>query len=93
MFSGLTGQVVDTVSLVSDDRSEMVATGMVAGNYFDVLGVQPHLGRLLSPGDSTTKNSQPVAVLQYDFWQTRFGGKPEIHLAPALQKGGSPEPD
>src|SRR5205823_1677821 len=77
-FAGLTGQVVDLISLTADDRTEMIGAGMVAGNFFQVLGVPPHLGRLLSADDSTNKNSRPVAVLQYDFWQNRFGGNRSI---------------
>ena len=64
-----------SLSLVADDRTEMIGGGLVAGNFFEVLGVPPHLGRLLNADDSKTKNSRPVAVLQYDFWQNRFGGK------------------
>jgi predicted permease len=74
VLAGLTGQVVEPVSLVGEDRSEMIRAGLVAGNFFQVLGVQPHLGRVLAADDSKNKNSYPVAVLQYDFWQNRFGG-------------------
>ena len=38
-------------SLVGDDRSESISVGLVAGNFFDVLGVRPHRGRLLVPDD------------------------------------------
>src|SRR5262245_53389190 len=78
VFSGLTGQLVQTASLVGEDRSEMIRVGMVAGNFFNVLGVQPHLGRLLTQDDDRTRLGHPVAVLQYDFWQSRFAGAREI---------------
>src|SRR5262245_5690603 len=39
VLAGLTGQIVQPASLVGDDRSERVSVGMVAGNFFDVLGV------------------------------------------------------
>src|SRR6266542_5472256 len=55
VFSGLTGQLVQTASLVGEDRSEMIRVGMVAGNFFNVLGVQPHLGRLLTPDDDKAR--------------------------------------
>src|SRR5690242_7378418 len=73
-LAGLTGQVVDPLSLVGDERSEMIQSGLVAGNFFQVLGVAPHLGRMFTGEDSANKNSRPVAVLQYDFWRNRFGG-------------------
>src|SRR5262245_20777162 len=60
VFSGLTGQLVQNASLVGEDRSEMVRVGMVAGNYFNVLGVRPHLGRLLTPEDDKARLGHPV---------------------------------
>jgi predicted permease len=78
VFSGLTGELVQPASLIGEDRTEMVGVGLVAGNYFDVLGVRAHLGRLLTPEDDKQRNGHPVAVLQYGFWQNRFGGRREI---------------
>jgi len=89
VFSGLTGQLVQTASLVGEDRSEMIRVGMVAGNFFNVLGVQPHLGRLLTPDDDKARLGHPVAVLQYDFWQKRFAGAREI-VGSSVLLNGSP---
>jgi predicted permease len=89
VFSGLTGQLVQPCSLVGDDRSEMITVGLVAGNYFSVLGVRVHAGRLLTPEDDKQRNGHLVAVLQYDFWQNRFGGKQEI-VGSTIRLNGSP---
>src|SRR5262245_1204867 len=89
VFSGLTGQIVQNASLVGDDRSELIRVGMVAGNYFNVFGVQPLLGRLLTQDDDRTRLGHPVAVLQYDFWQKRFAGKREI-VGLSIRLNGSP---
>lgn len=89
VLTGLTGQLISSTSLVGDDRSEMVSVGMVAGNFFDVLGVRPHLGRVLSPEDDKVKNGHPVAVLQYNFWQSRFGGRSEL-VGSTIRLNGSP---
>src|SRR5262245_26094538 len=78
VLSGLTGQMIQSASLLGDDRSESVGVGLVAGNFFDVFGVQPYLGRLLTADDDKVKNGSPVAVLQYGFWRNRFGGQQEI---------------
>jgi predicted permease len=51
---------------------------IVSGNYFQVLGVGPALGRVLANGDDGTPNTNPVAVLSYDFWKTQFGGTPDV---------------
>src|SRR5512135_1457048 len=60
VLSGLTGQLVQPASLVGEDRNERVSVGMVAGNFFDVLGVRPHLGRLLHADDDRVRNGHPV---------------------------------
>src|SRR5438874_7944299 len=78
VFSGLTGQLIEQASLIGEERSEMIGVALVAGNYFSVLGVVPHAGRLLMPDDDKQRNAHPVAVLQYDFWRNRFGGRLEM---------------
>jgi len=89
VFSGLTGQRFELASLVGEDRSEMVRVGLVAGNYFQVLGVRPYLGRVLTPEDDKTRNGHPVVVLQYRFWQNRFQGKSDI-VNSTIRLNGSP---
>src|SRR6185503_14951501 len=41
---------------------------VVSGNYFDVLGVGPALGRMFLHDEGTTPNRYPVVVLSYNFW-------------------------
>jgi predicted permease len=48
-------------------------TGLVSGNYFESLGVQPSYGRAILPSDAHS-DSRPVAVLSYKFWQEHYGG-------------------
>jgi predicted permease len=50
----------------------------VSGNYFDVLGIQPYLGRLFHASDEAGPNSAPYIVLTYDYWQSRFQGDPHV---------------
>jgi predicted permease len=89
VLSGLTGQQINQFGLSSGDRSDAVSTGLVAGNFFEVLGLQPHLGRMLTAEDDTVKGAHPVAVLQYDFWQQRFAGDPKI-VGSTLRLNGVP---
>ncbi len=49
---------------------------LVGGNYFDVVGIQPYLGRFFHASDEHGDNSMPVIVLTYDFWKSQFGGDP-----------------
>jgi predicted permease len=78
VFSGvLTRSGVD-FNLSYGGQSERVAGELVSGNYFEVLGVKPWLGRLISPDDDRTPGAHPVAVLSYRYWQRRFGSDPAI---------------
>jgi len=60
------------------NAAERVSAEMVSGNYFSVLGVRPHLGRLLTPDDDRIPGGHPLAVLSYRYWQRRFGSDPRI---------------
>jgi predicted permease len=46
---------------------------LVTGGYFDVLGVRPALGRTFTAGEDTSPGRDPVAILSYDYWSSRFG--------------------
>lgn len=52
----------------------------VSGNYHSELGATPLLGRLLTPEDEDPRGGSTlqVAVLGYEFWQSRFGGAPDV---------------
>jgi predicted permease len=69
--------------------AQLVTTSLVSGNYFEVLGVTPALGRLLMPADNKTEDAHPWVVLDYDFWQRRFGGDPRV-VGRRITLNGSP---
>lgn len=50
----------------------------VSGNYFDVLGVQPQLGRFFHASDEHGPNSAPYIVLSDAYWRSRFGADPGV---------------
>ena len=50
----------------------------VSANYFSVLGVQPFIGRAFGPGEDEAATGQPVAIISYDFWQSRFNADPDV---------------
>src|SRR5260370_20163136 len=74
VFSGVIATDWTQAGLQWHNQPELVATELVSGNYFDVLGVRPALGRLLVPSDDTVLNGNPVGVLSFNYWQRRFGG-------------------
>jgi hypothetical protein len=47
-------------------------------HYFDSLGVQPSLGRVLHPSDEQGPNSAPYVVLGYSYWHTHFRDDPSV---------------
>src|SRR5258706_1168513 len=66
-------------SLGDQESAERAWAYMVSGNYFDVLGVKPALGRFFLPEEKAEKpDAFPVAVLSYHTWKGRFSGDPSI---------------
>jgi predicted permease len=62
----------------SGEATERTFVHMVSGNYFTVLGAQPMLGRLFLPNEGRTVNADPIIVLTYDTWRSRFAADPRI---------------
>jgi predicted permease len=89
VFSGVTGQQPERLSVTTGERSEMVEMGWTAGNFFQVLGVRPHIGRVLAPDDDKAGNGSQVVVLQYDFWQSRYAGQRDV-VGSMLRLNGVP---
>lgn len=50
----------------------------VSGEFFEVLGVEPELGRLFSPQDDQTGCASPGVVISHAFWQREFGGEASV---------------
>jgi predicted permease len=50
----------------------------VSGNYFDLLGVQPQVGRFFHAGDEHGLNSAPYVVLSNDLWRSAFNGDSRV---------------
>src|SRR5260370_5191435 len=78
VFSGVIATDWTQAGLQWHNQPELVATELVSGNYFDVLGVQPVLGRLFVSSDDTVPNGNPEAVLSFNYWQRRFAGDHSI---------------
>jgi predicted permease len=55
-------------------RNERTYALLVSGNYFSGLGIRPAVGRTLRPDDVTRPGAEPVVMISYDYWQTRFAG-------------------
>jgi predicted permease len=64
-------------TLLGRAEAERVRTGVVSANYFDVLGVEPILGRGFHAGEDAA-DAEPVLVLSHDYWQRSHGGDPGV---------------
>ncbi len=78
VFSGLLAYRFVVASLSHNGVNERVWGFDVSGNYFDVLGVKPVLGRGFLREEDRTPDSHPVVVLSYACWQKRFAADPAI---------------
>jgi predicted permease len=72
VFQGMLAADRANVGVSWHNQAETEDAEVVTGNYFQVLGLKPAAGRLLTPQDDTAKNANPVVVLSYDYWRTRF---------------------
>jgi predicted permease len=77
MFTGAFAVGDATFSLTAGGEARNVAANWVSGDFFSTLGVQPALGRLLTRGDDF-RGCPAVAVLGYGFWQSEYGGDPNV---------------
>jgi predicted permease len=78
VFSGMFARSRLTMSMSGSGETDRVLGELVSGNFFDVLGVGPHLGRLFTEADDQTPGAHPVAVISYNFWERRFGADAQI---------------
>jgi putative ABC transport system permease protein len=65
------------MNLTGSGEPERLSASAITGNYFDTFGVRPALGRGFSLENEKTGQDH-VTVLSHAFWQTRFGGDPNI---------------
>ncbi len=86
---GLTPLGMQTAQADPAAPTELIQGLPVSGNYFQVLGVQPALGRLFTGEEDRAPGAAPYVILNYDFWRSRFRGDPGV-LGQALRLNGYP---
>jgi len=78
VFSGVLCYSGMSSALNLNGGSERVSGELVSGNYFEVLGVKPYIGRLITQEDDKVPGAARTVVLSYGFWVRRFGADPTI---------------
>ena len=78
VLSGLIATDLAQVGVQWHNQPDLADAELVSGNYFDVLGLRPALGRLFVASDDVAQEANPVVVLSFYYWQQRFGLDPTI---------------
>ncbi len=78
VFDGVFGRAPTTVDLSFENNAEPVSAEIVTGSYFQVLGVHPHLGRVLDESDDRQPGAHPFVVISFDYWRNHLGSRPDI---------------
>jgi len=77
-FEGMAAFWNGNTILIGQQEPERLLCEVVSANYFDILGVQPLLGRTFLPEEDQPSSSSPTVLLSYGLWQRRFGSDPAI---------------
>jgi predicted permease len=77
-FAGVIGSQTTPACLSVDNHSEWIYGQIATANFFEVLGVQPLLGRTFLPDEDRKPGGNPVLVLNELFWKRRFAGDPSV---------------
>src|SRR5713226_4056817 len=64
-------------TMIGLGEPRVVQSGVISGNYFEVMGLHPVLGRLIGPQDDGPK-AVGVVVLTYRFWASTLGKDPSV---------------
>ncbi len=78
VLSGMLATLHCEVAANWHGQTERAIGELVSGNYFDVLGVRPALGRVFQQSDDVAPEANPIVVLSYGYWQRHFGGDPSV---------------
>ncbi|HEU4416347.1 MAG TPA: ABC transporter permease [Candidatus Angelobacter sp.] len=86
-FGGSSGSQLGPDGLTYEGKTLPLQTIFVTGNFFSMLGLRPELGRFFAAEEGLTPNADPVIVLAYEYWQSRFHGDREIIGKPVAING------
>ncbi len=77
-FNGMAGYRISVMSFEHGGNPSRMWCYLASGNYFDLLGVKPVVGRFFHKADDLHPGASPYIVLSYPTWQARFGGNRNV---------------
>jgi predicted permease len=78
VFSGVAARYAIDISVSYRGQNQRGRGELVSGNYFEVLGVQPELGRTFTQFDDSVAGASPLVILSFDYWRRSFAADPSI---------------
>ena len=88
--SGMAASFLTPLRVGEGQRAQRVWGELVSGNYFEVLGAKPLLGRFFAPEDQSDKSgASPVVVLSQRLWHSQFQSDPAVLGSQVLVNGRS----
>jgi ABC-type antimicrobial peptide transport system permease subunit len=76
-FQGIAQYSGQLTTVIGGSEPVRAVTMTVSGDFFNILGVKPMLGRTFT-ADESKPGGAPVAVVSYGFWQRLLGGKTDL---------------
>jgi predicted permease len=87
VFNGLIARSSFFSTLAWHGEATRTTAEVVSGNFFEVLGVRPALGRLLAPSDDSAAGENGAIVLSYSYWASQLGRDPSVLNSRILMNG------
>jgi predicted permease len=78
VFSGILARYGFSASVARGGQTDRASGEVVSGNYFEVLGVRPAIGRMFTQDDDRVPSAEPYVVLSHSYWTRHFGADPSI---------------
>ena len=78
VFSAVSAEMIQNFGLEANGVTRPVWGAEVSGQYFEVVGIKPYLGRLLQRADDDHPGASDAAVLGWAAWKNDFGADPNV---------------
>src|SRR5690606_18935027 len=78
VFAGVTAYRPSSFSIAIGERGRRVLGEAVDASYFEVLGMEPALGRLFGTEEAGAPGTSQVVVISHELWQSEFGGAADV---------------